>query len=789
MPFKVPLPGLICQYMWSKAWWGTIFFISLRVSLFGQTNGSLDSTFNKTGKFFYQIDPESYFHRSTAVTATSERIYLLGIYSEGRSDKIGILALKPDGTFDPTFGSDGIQTIAVSTYDYATDVTVQPDGKILISGYTEEDIFVIRLHPDGSTDNSWGGDGVTITNVTTTWDRLHKIKCQPDGKVVVAGYCGTNVNDLVVVRYHANGTLDSTFGTGGKFIFDFNGNLDRIEGLALQPDGKIVIAGSGTVIGQSEGFVMRLTTYGALDPTFNATGIIPLEKEGQGVAVRSDGKILCASSYNDEGGVYAFNQDGSPDASFGVNGFASSGLRMFAGDIACTTDGNFYMFGYSYGSPSRDLVAVYYQRGGSLQTCFGNKGISKFDVGSEANEEWQGKDNTEDYLSKGVLQPDGKLLLAADNQSNEYVLTRLTGAGPSLIVHSNAAICPGEKYTFGSELLTTAGVYERTFTSEDGCEAREILKLSIRPSYNHQVEMSICPGESIVFDGKVLSSAGKYVGHLHSVSGCDSTVTVSLSIHAAYELSVDRTICQGESVVFGNEILTTSGTYTNRFSTIHGCDSTVTVSLSVNAAYELSIDRTICQGESVVFGSQLLTTAGTYTKRFNTLHGCDSIVHMSLSVIDLDNRINRNDNILIAVEPDAGYQWIDSEGVAIPGQNAQQFRPDESGTYSVKVEKNGCSVISESIGFSPIVLGIEETEAGSIYPNPSQNQVVLTLPEFRNPVSVLLKDVNGRTVRTWNNVEVYSGAQLDLMGVAKGVYFLQAGDKKRTFVNRIIKID
>jgi uncharacterized delta-60 repeat protein len=877
--------------MWRSAWWGTIFFISLNGSLFGQTNGSLDTTFNKTGKFIYQIAPRQDFARSTAVAVTAERIYLLGIYSANGSDGIGILALKRDGTLDDTFDGDGTQTVPISRYDDVGDIEVQGDGKILICGFTEEDIFVMRLNPDGSMDDSWGIDGVVITSVTTSWDRVHKIKCQPDGKVVAAGYCGINGNDLVVVRYNANGTLDPAFGTGGKFTFDFNGLSDRIEGLSLQPDGKIVVSGSATIIGESyKGFVMRLTTHGVLDPTFNTTGIVTLAEEVQGVAVRSDGKILCASDNNVEGGVYAFNQNGSSDASFGTNGFASSGMPMAAIDIACEADGNFYMFGYSYGAPSRDFVAVSYQPDGSLQTCFGNTGISKFDVGSLVDE-WGDKDNTEDYLYKGVLQPDGKLLLAGDNQRNEYVLTRVTNAGPSLIVQSNAEICQGDKYPFGSELLTAAGVYQRTLTSEDGCGAREILKLSVRPAYNHQVNLSICPGESIVFDGKVLSSADTYVAHLHSIAGCDSVVTLNLSINAVYELSVDRTVCQGASVVFGSKTLTTAGTYTNRFSTIHGCDSIVTLNLSINAAYalsvnrtvcqgasvvfgsktlttsgtytnrfstihgcdsivtlnlsinaayaisvdrtvcqgtsfvfgsqtlttsgtytnrfstihgcdsivtlnlsinpvyELSVDRTVCQGASFIFGSQILTTSGTYTNRFSTIHGCDSIVHLSLLllVVDIDNRINQNDNILTAVEPNASYQWIDSEGLAIPGQNDQQFRPDESGTYSVRVEKNGCSVISE--GISLIIPGMEETEAESVYPNPSHNQVVLTLPEFRNPVSVLLKDVNGRAIRIWNNVEVYSGAQLELRGIAAGVYFLQVDDQQGTFLTRMVKVD
>jgi hypothetical protein len=160
---------------------------------------------------------------------------------------------------------------------------------------------------------------------------------------------------------------------------------------------------------------------------------------------------------------------------------------------------------------------------------------------------------------------------------------------------------------------------------------------------------------------------------------------------------------------------------------------------------------------------------------------------MSLSVIDVDNRIHRNDNILTAVERDASYQWIDSVGAAIPGQNDQQFKPAESGTYSVRVEKNGCSVISGSISLT--VPDIEETGAGSVYPNPSQNHVVLTLPEFRHPVSVVLTDVHGKTVRIWNNVEAYSGARLDLMGVAAGIYFLQVDDSQRNFLNRIVKID
>ena len=154
------------------------------------------------------------------------------------------------GDLDPTFDGDGIViTDFAASYDEAFAVAIQSDGKIVAVGAVDEsdanDFAVARYNSDGSLDPTFDGDGKVTTDFAGHFDYGKAVAIQSDGKIVVAGYTIDPVSssDFALARYNADGSLDTTFGIGGKVTTDFIGNWDQATSIAIQNDGKIVVAG------------------------------------------------------------------------------------------------------------------------------------------------------------------------------------------------------------------------------------------------------------------------------------------------------------------------------------------------------------------------------------------------------------------------------------------------------------------------------------------------------------------------------------------------------------------
>jgi gliding motility-associated-like protein len=199
---------------------------------------------------------------------------------------------------------------------------------------------------------------------------------------------------------------------------------------------------------------------------------------------------------------------------------------------------------------------------------------------------------------------------------------------PYIISNISKTLCPGTSYTFGSAVLTTGGTYVDTFAST-GCDSIVTLTLSVNPYIVHTVTESVCAGKGYVFGTDTLTAAGTYTDTF-STSGCDSIATLNLTIGTQSTYTYYPTICQGGNYQFGSQTLNTAGTYIDTFST-SSCDSVVTLVLSVRANTYDTVALSICQGTSYIFGPDTLLSADTYTHTFTTTNGCDSTVTLELN--------------------------------------------------------------------------------------------------------------------------------------------------------------
>ncbi len=219
------------------------------------------------------------------------------------------------------------------------------------------------------------------------------------------------------------------------------------------------------------------------------------------------------------------------------------------------------------------------------------------------------------------------------NGCDSTIYTTLTVLDPVNV--SNAiTICQGSSYTVGTNTYSTAGQYVDVFTAANGCDSIVTTNLFVETEITTDIVESICTGNTYTFAGNPLNASGVYVDTLLAAGGCDSIITLYLTVDPLITASTTATICQGNSINFGTQTLNSSGTYTEMFSTGGGCDSLVTMYLFVNPTIENSISATICQGQTYTLGTQTLSTSGEYSEQFTTASGCDSVVTLFLTVSD-----------------------------------------------------------------------------------------------------------------------------------------------------------
>jgi uncharacterized delta-60 repeat protein len=231
-----------------------------------------------------------------AAVAQGSNIIVAGVSNHGGQTDMAVARVSnPSGGLDNTFAGGGTVRLidfGGGSLDFGHSVALTPDGKIVVAGTTGPTLTTIgvaRLTPNGDLDNSFNGNGKATVPGT-----VGALAVQSDGKIVVGGGSGGN---FTAARFDTDGNLDQSFGSGGRASVDFGTNADAVNDIAIQPDGKIILAGEGN------GFeVARLQPNGSLDSTFGNGGKTTVTFKGgdsaQRLALQPDGKIVIAGVGN-----------------------------------------------------------------------------------------------------------------------------------------------------------------------------------------------------------------------------------------------------------------------------------------------------------------------------------------------------------------------------------------------------------------------------------------------------------------------------------------------------------
>lgn len=312
-------------------------------------DGSLDTTFGFGGKVVTSMGSND-IARAVAIQADG-KIVAGGSSEIGNADQFALTRYNPDGSLDASFGNHGTVTAAAGALlsdMYA--LKIQPDGKIVAAGAGLDSpgksrFTLLRFNTDGTLDTTFGLSGkVTTSFVIGNFERAQAAGIAADGKIVAAGFTELfdpePAGDFATARYNTNGSLGLSFGSLGRTTADVGGgSIDLADAIAIQPDGKILVAGGAGLGGFPDSIfgaapvnsfvaLVRLNTNGTLDSSFGEGGVVvsevgTFEDFATAIALQSDGKIIVTGGSLDE--TYQFfalryNADGSVDTSYGDDG-------------------------------------------------------------------------------------------------------------------------------------------------------------------------------------------------------------------------------------------------------------------------------------------------------------------------------------------------------------------------------------------------------------------------------------------------------------------------------------
>jgi uncharacterized delta-60 repeat protein len=381
-------------------------------------DGTPDNTFGMNGFVTTQVGAAYNYAYSASVQDDGKIIAAGYSYNSGSGEDFAIVRYKADGTLDSTFGNNGIITTPIgNSDDIANSVVVQDNGKLIAAGYSDDDFAIVRYNINGTLDYSFGTNGILTTPVGNSTDRAYSVNVQTDGKIILAGYSNNGSEaGIAVVRYNSRGNLDNTFGLNGIVTTPVGTAYDYAESIAIQDDGKIVIAG-GSYNGIVENFAaVRYSMNGKLDNAFGENGTIITSIDSSigsahSVAVQSDGKIVAAGdSYNGNNDVITlvrYNVNGFKDNAFGKNGIVKTHIGNSvdeANSIAIQDNDKIIVAGKSDNGSNTDFAVVRYNNNGTLDNTFGTNGIVTTPIG-----------NSDDYAKSVAIQSDGKTIAAGSS--------------------------------------------------------------------------------------------------------------------------------------------------------------------------------------------------------------------------------------------------------------------------------------------------------------------------------------------------------------------------------------
>ena len=368
--------------------------------------------------------------------------------------------------------------------------------------------------------------------------------------------------------------------------------------------------------------------------------------------------------------------------------------------------------------------------------------------------------------------------LSCNGDSTGSATINVTGGTPSY----NYSWAP----TGGTAATATglpAGTYIVTVTDANGCDETQTVTITEPAAITGTDSHTSCG--AYVWGTQTHTTSGVYTQVFSAGNGCDSTVTLTLTVNQPSGSSVSVISCENSYTWAQNGMTyNTAGSYEDTIQNAVGCDSIITLNLSFSGSVQ-SQSVTSCGNYTWTQTGLTYTASGTYSDTLTNVNGCDSIMVLNLTVNANPVATNTdNGNGTLTASSGNSYQWINcTTNTAISGATSQTFAPTVNGNYAVVVTNaNNCSDTSACILVDDLGLGDLDSKSVQVFPNPTENQVTITMSFF--DAMLTITDAQGKTHYV-NHVT--NGQLIDLSSYEDGVYFLSIETESGKVLKRIVK--
>ena len=540
----------------TKMFFLALIVISITKTIFSK-DGGLDPTFGQGGITTASLYSQGSSEINSIAIQDDGKILAAGYTTIFETFfRFSIVRYNTDGTMDNTFGTNGIVNTNIGDIAFANSIALQSDEKIIVAGTAlingENKFAVVRYNTNGAVDNSFGDNGIVLTPIGTSGATLTSTKIQQDGKILAAGhyYNGSN-EDFVLMRYTSDGTLDDSFGTNGIVTTQVGASSDYAYSMAIQNDGKIILAGSGFQTNDDYALV-RYNNDGTIDNTFGINGKVftqvgAANDVAKTVLLQDDGKII-AAGYSYNGANYDFSiarydTSGFLDEPFGTIGRTITNVGIgndYAYSAAIKSDGKIVLAGYSYNNNDNDFAIIQYKPDGIIDSSFGTNGIVTTPVGT-AN----------DYAYAVAIQSNGNILAAGYSEA-------------SMIHNSTGKFLAPKKPSAGIEHNFTLVSYNPDGTLDETFANSGIALSQVGESYTSLSSAAIQSSGKIIVVGSFTSPNSLGIARFNSDGTIDNTfldngsksyspATSTFSTYTSIKIQNDNKIVLGGYVYFSGQ--------------------------------------------------------------------------------------------------------------------------------------------------------------------------------------------------------------------------------------------
>jgi uncharacterized repeat protein (TIGR03803 family) len=351
---------------------------------------------------------------------------------------------------------------------------------------------------------------------------------------------------------------------------------------------------------------------------------------------------------------------------------------------------------------------------------------------------------------------------------------------------SNLQFTACGRFLFGNEWLTESGTYNRIIPNSAGCDSVITLHLTVSHPSTSALFVESCDTYTSPSGKFTWITSGIYTDTIPNAVGCDSIITINLKLPHRSESVIDATACREYVSPSGRFIWTIPGTYTDHIQNAAGCDSNITVNLTLFGTTSL-IHPVACNSYTSPGGMYTWTSSGTYLDTIPNAAGCDSVITVDLQVDHVDAAVVQDRNVLVSNDVDAGHQWIDCDqgNTPIEGETYMTYTAYKNGRYAVVVSQGVCvdtSAVLEVVG-----TGIPDPSGSQValYPNPTSGKFTINLGRVYTRAVVTITRYDGQVIRKEN---FRNNQKIDMdLDVLPGIYMINIATENSVSEFKIVK--